>query len=176
MSTTRSLYAINEELDLILSVLDGEEFDAESVNAAIDGWLDSSREEIEKKLDDYCAVIADKGAMAKARRAESQILAGMARHDESVADNLKDRAKAFFERIGVAKMETLRFKPRVQANGGVLTVLLSDEVQADPQLLGLRFYKITITPDTDAIRTALEQGETVPGATLDERGTHFRLR
>jgi hypothetical protein len=44
------------------------------------------------------------------------------------------------------------------------------------ELLPDKFKKITIEPDNDKIREALEKGEEVPGCVLEERGQHLSIK
>lgn len=173
---SRSLYEIDNEIGAILSAMESEGFDQDAVNAGLDAWLEENRDELREKVDRYCQVIASKTAIAKDRREEIKALSAMAQSDERTADTLEERLQAFFERIGCEKMETLHFKPRIQANGGVLPVILSDEVKADPRILPLECVEIRTIPDVEAIRKALEEGKEITGCSLGERGKHLRLR
>lgn len=186
MNATQTLYEIDQELSAIVGALEELAIPEETIRASIDEWLDSNNKEIAVKLDNYCKVIAERTALAKIRREEAQAIVAMAQFDEKVCETLKDRAKAFFERAGMTSLVTAHFKPRVQANGGVLPMKLADEVIQNPAILPEKFRKIV--PNAEAIRLALEEVggslymesggdcEFKPLAWLEERGSHFRLR
>lgn len=185
MPTGRTLYEIDEELAAIIAAGEEVGMDTQQIDALIDCWLEGSEGEVEEKIDAYCQVISERTRLAKMRREEAQAIVALAQFDENVADKLKERAKNFFERLGITKMETAYFKPRIQANGGVQPMKLADEVIQDPSLLPEGYTKLV--PDMEAIRDALELGRefgqymgkergTIQLATLEPRGKHFRIR
>lgn len=172
----RSLYAITEELDTILSYLDQEGVTDDEKQAAVDEWLNGQSDEIEKKVDDYCAMIRDREDWAARRKQEAQALASMAAQDERTARFLKERLQGFFERVGIEKMRTLHFAPRVQQNGGELPLMIDPLYEADPSLLPQAYTKVVKVIVRDELRDALEKGASVPGCRLGDRGKHLRLR
>ena len=74
------------------------------------------------------------------------------------------------------KIETKHFKIGICANGGKLPVELRPEIQANPAMLPPAYQRVEIKPDTDAIRDALEAGESLGFAELKPRGKHVRIR
>jgi len=170
----RSLYEIDAELELIVAQLESEDFTDDQKRSALDFWFEANQDEIESKIDGYCAVIADKEGWAELRKAEAKKIADMAKADEKTVSTLKDRVKSFFGKAGIKKMSTPHFAPCVRMNGGKLPLLIDDEILADPYKLAPEYCKPV--PDTDAIRKALEEGKEVPGCKIGERDSHFRLR
>lgn len=170
----RTLYEIGAELEAVIDALEGEEFSEEQRQQALDLWFEGCAVEVERKIDDYCSVIANYDAFAEARKTEARKLMQMAERDERNAQLMKDAVKTFFERAGIQKMKTARFAPSVRANGGKLPLVMEEWVSQDPDKLPPMFRRSV--PDTDAIRAALEEELDVPGCRIGERGSHFRIR
>jgi hypothetical protein len=94
--------------------------------------------------------------------------------DENRARLFKDRLKWFFETHNLKTVETARYKLSVQRNGGKSPLIVDQSVLATK--LPERFQKVSIDPDTTAIRQALEAGEHLNFAQLGERGTSIRIK
>jgi hypothetical protein len=113
-------------------------------------------------------------ARAEARKAEAKRLLDLASIEESRAKLLKDRLKWFFETHSIRTLETARYRLSLARNGGKAPLILKDGVS--PTELPEHFQKLSIDPDTTAIREALERGEQLDFAVLDERGTSIRIK
>ena len=77
------------------------------------------------------------------------------------------------EVTGKTKFQTALYSFSIAQNGGVQPVKVDADVKDIPQE-----YLIPQPPkpDTNAIRKALEEGEVLPFAHLEERGTSLRIR
>lgn len=64
----------------------------------------------------------------------------------------------------------------VQRNGGKLPVVPTHGDTFDAATLPDQYVRVRREPDRDAIRAALEAGESLPFARFGERGTHLRIR
>lgn len=171
------LYEINDELTELVSMLEEVGIEDLDKQQALQAWLEG-QSDVSAAMDDFCALIAERSAYVKVRKEEAKRLSAMAAHDEAVADAMKERAFAFFTKAGITKMKTEHFAPRIQLNGGVLPLILSDEVMHDPSILPGWAQKTV--PDMEAIRAALEKPHAgtlllVGQAKLGERGKHFRV-
>jgi len=87
---------------------------------------------------------------------------------------LKDRLKWFFETHGLKTIETPRYKLQLAKNGGKAPLILDESVPVAK--LPERFQKVSIDPNTMAIREALERGESLEFAMLGERATSMRIK
>lgn len=175
---SKSLWEISADmaaLDELLFELDGELAD-EQIETAIDAWLQENANNLAEKLDGYCAVIAEREALADLRVKEGRRLIALANADTHKTGKLRLRLKAFFESRGIKKFETTRHKFTVATNGGVQPVALPSAWIAQPASAPEQFHKVTIELDKDAIRAALEAGEHVEDCALLERGTHLRIK
>ena len=173
---TRTLFEITEDLlrlDALLSDLGGDVTD-EQLEAEITGWFAELGAERKVKIDNYVMLIAEMEARAEMRAAESERLKALARVDENNARRLRDRLKAHMEACGDTKLETNRFLLSLQKNGGKQRVTILLPVEQLPE-----FYtetQVTVVPDLDTIRQALEAGEVLDFARLEPRGTSLRIR
>ncbi len=120
------------------------------------------------------ALIAEMSARAEVRKAEAKRLSELAAVDEKRARLLKERLKWFFETHNLKAVETARYRLSVAKNGGKAPLILNDGIT--PTQLPERFVKVSIDPDTTAIREALEAGEQLDFATLGDRGTSLRIK
>jgi len=93
------------------------------------------------------------------RKAELQRLQELASSNENRARLLKDRLKWFFETHGLKTIETPRYKLQLAKNGGKAPLILDESVPVAK--LPERFQKVSIDPNTMAIREALERGESL---------------
>jgi hypothetical protein len=169
-----TLYGIKQTLDTIDEILwerDGDITD-EEVASIIDAWLSEARGDLTGKVDNYAGKIRALEARAAARKNEAERIAALATTDTNLATRLKERLRAFFESEGLDRFETPRFRFVIANNGGRVPVTLD----TSPENLPEGFRRVVFLPDTDAIRAALEAGETVPGATLAPRGRHLRIK
>jgi len=175
----RTLFEIGADaaaLDALLEELEGDLSDPE-VCAAIDDWLHETQGNLETKLDGYAALIRKCEARASARKEEARRLAELAKTDENKAARLKERLKYFFEAQGLQKVETSRYKISLAVNGGKVPLLVDDN--ADWEKIGSMspdFVVTRVEPNKEALREALEDVETVPGAVLGVRGTSLRIK
>ncbi len=172
-SKPRTLFSIGDDLERLNELLDDCGDDAQQ-QELISEWLGQLGNERDKKLDGYCALITEMTARAEGRKAEARRLAELAAADEGRARLLKDRLKFFFEVHNLKTVETARYKLQVQRNGGKAPLILDDSVPVTQ--LPKQFQRVSIDPDTAAIRAVLEAGEQLSFARLGERGTSMRIK
>ncbi len=170
---TRTLFGISSDLEKLSELLEECGDDTEQ-RELIDSWFEQLGSERDCKLDNYCALIGEMLARAEARKAEAKRLLDLASIEESRAKLLKDRLKWFFETHSIRTLETARYRLSLARNGGKAPLILKDGVS--PTELPEHFQKLSIDPDTTAIREALERGEQLDFAVLDERGTSIRIK
>ncbi len=170
---TRTLFAISGDLEKLSELLEECGDDAQQ-QQLIDSWFEQLGSERDCKLDNYCALIGEMLARAQARQAEAKRLVDLASTDENRVKLLKDRLKWFFETHNVKTIETARYRLSLVRNGGKAPVILKEGVS--PSNLPERFQRVSIDPDTAAIRQALERGEELDFAVLGERNTSLRIK
>ena len=82
--------------------------------------------------------------------------------------------KWFFNAHNLKTVETARYKLSLAKNGGKQPLILDESIPVSQ--LPEQFQKVSIDPDTTAIREALERGEKLEFAQLGERGTSIRIK
>ena len=141
------------------SVMDEIEANPEEADKWLD-TLDSINCAIEVKTDGYVKMmkmLQDTEGMKK----EAKRLADRAKAQENLANKLKERLQYAMELIGRDKIKTELFTVSLQAN----PVSVDDY---EPELIPEKYKRKTLVIDLDrqAIKQAIQNGESVPGACL----------
>jgi hypothetical protein len=175
----RSLLDISNDYGRFFDLLESVELDEMSPeeDQQLTSFLMALDEERDKKLDNIGAFVKDLEARGKARTEIRKQMEKLEKADFNKAKYLKEFVLHFFQANGINDtIQTLRCKFRKQPNGGLMPLVLTESAVVEPHLLPERFQKVTITPDTDAIRAALDAGEELKGiAMFAERGEHLRI-
>lgn len=166
-----SLYQLTEDLLRLESLLLDSANDTGEVDQALADFLESTESDFTAKVDNYCALIRTLEERAKARRVEVARMTDLAHRDEIAVERLKGNLKAALERTGRLKVESDKFRVTVKKNGG----------QAPLEIFGVpspEFIKTKTQPvyDRDAIREAIESGQTLDFARIGERGTRLEIK
>lgn len=98
----------------------------------------------------------------------------LAQQDQNLANRLKERLKGFLDQQGISTLQTQRYKLSLANNGGKLPLIL-DETISTAQVPD-QFCRVSREIDNDAVRAALESGETLHFARLGRRGQQLRIR
>ena len=162
-----TLLKIGSEMEAILARIgdDGE------LPPELDAWFDQLQSDLAGKADGYAALTSELTMRAAMRREEAERLAKRAQVDDNTARRLKDRLRDFMIHHGIPHIETERYRISVAKNGGALPV----KITVTAEELPLSYQQQTVAADTLAIRAALLEGKSIPGAVLGERGTHLRI-
>lgn len=164
-----------QQLDNLLDNLNGEEIPAD-LRLAVDDLL-AQREEtndaVMEKLDNYCGLIQSRLFWSAARKAEAERMMKLAESDTKVVDFLRSRLKSHLEATDQKKLRTKRFNIGLCANGGKQPLRFDDTT---PDQMPERFQRVTVEPNRDVIRAALDAGEELPFAYLGEREHHLRIK
>ncbi len=169
----RTLFNISEDIEHLNGLLDDLSDDIQQ-QELLNQWFETLGTERDRKLDGYAAAIAEMQARAEVRKAEAKRLMELAAVDENRARLLKERLKWFFETHKLKTVETPRYRLSLAKNGGRSPLILKDELL--PQELPERFQQVSVSPNTTAIRAALEAGEELDFAQLGERGTSLKIK
>lgn len=169
----KSLFSLTEDqralIDLLTEV-DGDVTD-ESASKAVDAWMAELRTGIDDKFDAYAQVIRKLELDASVAKAERDRYAMLCQVRENAAARMKERLKLFLVDIGAPKRETQHFKFSVQANGGKQPMTIVDQLKI-PEEFGEMKWVVNNTKVYDA----LAAGKEVPGAALEARGSHLRIK
>jgi hypothetical protein len=171
----RTFVEIDAELDQIADAFDrlGDGGTEEEIFAAVEAYFGDLMDERDRKLDNYARFIAQRQAYAEFRKAEADRLSALAKADLNAAKSCKDRLHWLFVERGWTKIETPNHKFAIQKNGGKVPLIIAD---IDPTLVPVKYQKVTVTLDNDAIRADLDGGISLPFARFGEVGSHLRIR
>jgi hypothetical protein len=167
-----SLYEIQHELMALLDMATETDKSAE-LEAAMQEHTNALIEAFDAKVDDYAALIRMCETRAENRMAEVERMKKLAEADDALATKLRQNLIAAMQQTKRTKVQTPRFALSVVANGGKTPVQITDE-DALPEEFKIPVYSVKI--DKEAIRTALENGEPIDGATLLPRGVRLSLK
>jgi Siphovirus Gp157 len=174
----KTLLDISTDLLELQQTLESLEDAPEEQAAEVADWFaaleQTTHEERDRKLDNYCALIAELEARAAARKVEAKRLSDRAKVDENKAKSLKSRLHEFFETHQLKTVETVRYRLSLVSNGGQLPIVL-DESYSVAQMPE-PFVQVSHSPNMDAIRQALQAGEVLEFARLGERGKSIRIK
>lgn len=169
-----SLYAIQNELMILMDACADSAGNLDpATEAAMAEHTAALVEAFDGKADAYAALIRSAEVRAETRRAEAKRMIVLAESDEALASRLSRVLLDAMTTTGRQRVDTERFRLSVRANGGKQPIVIHDE-SALPSDYRVPVYSERI--DREAIRTALEQGTTVPGAALGQRGTRLDIR
>jgi len=168
-----SLIDIADDARALDKLLDEADGDLTGMEQIIDDWKQELGDKFEEKVDSYAALITEKMRMYQVRQGEAERLTRLALTDKNRADWLKGMLKHVFAELGVQKMDTDRYRLSVATNGGKKKL----DIYVPANELPAEYILPTdLEADKKAIRLALEAGEIIPGAVLQERGTSLRIR
>jgi hypothetical protein len=132
--------------------------------------LAALEETLDRKADGVCAIIREQLTLASAVQAEVDRLKKMVQVRENNAKRLKDYLKFTMEQAGVPKIETERFKIRIQKNSAP-SVEITIPVNELPKL----FQRVTTEADKEAaVMHWKEKGEAPRGFGI-VFGSHLRI-
>lgn len=145
------------------------EENAENADLYIDS-IEANNLMINEKADSYAAVAKNIEAEVKEMTEYVKKATDRKKSLTRSLDKLKDRLMYCMLLMGKNKIGD-KSEIKIANNGGIRKVTI-----VDIELLPDKFKKITIEPDNDKIREALEKGEEVPGCVLEERGQHLSIK
>lgn len=171
----RPLYALDQDLIALDAALDECEGDLSKADPVVQAWFDALGDEVPRKTDaviDYCRQLRVEADGAKAEAARWQA-ACVTRNLK--ADRMEGALLAFLDRHGYRKLSTATGRTiSIAGNGGKRPVVFEEVI--NPEYVDGRFTVMRTEIDREAVRAALEAGETLPFARLGERGQHLRVR
>jgi hypothetical protein len=149
---------IQEEIANMLDVPDTEL--SEEQIEIMNSYLDELADQEESKVDSFGQFLRIESARAEALRAESQRLAARARTAENRINFLKMKYMQIMDQHGLKKVNGQVYSISVRATD---IVQITDEAVLPQEYVT---QKVTTAPDKTALRDALKQGQTIPGAQL----------
>jgi hypothetical protein len=173
---SQTLYQIAGDLAALEALLveAGGDISSPEAAQAVAAWEAELETNFKGKVDGYAALISEINARGHAREEEAQRLLDLAATDRRSASALKERLMFVLQTRGIPKIETDRFRVSVQRNGGVAPLDIREGPDSLPAWAVRR--KTIVETDRDAIRARLEAGESLPFASLMERGSRLVIK
>ena len=166
----QSLFGAGEKLAFLETILLDDEMSDADKDIALRQHAETIGDVRKAVLDLADAALTAK-ALAEARKAEADRIKALAEQAVNASERAKRIIMDLMAAAGLQKIEGADCKVSVQANGGVLPLVILDE-DALPE----RFIDLVPKVNNSAIRQAIEAGEPVPGAELGERGKSVRIK
>lgn len=167
-----SLYDLSQFSDDMLALLEDADTTDEAVIECLKQALSCNEEQITDRLDHLAKLVRQYKSKEAAFKAEADHFKARQGQALRAQDRIKSYVKCFMEGRGETKVDTGLFQWSLQANGGKTPISITEDLSALPD----EYKIVSVSPDTDAIREALESGIEVPGCELQQRGTHVRVR
>ena len=159
-----SLFDLGQELLHLRHVLEMEN-DGE-IDPALEAWLCSTEGALEEKVERYCGVIGELEGVAEARAKEADRVKQLASFDAAKAKRMRVVLLTTLQKLGIERMETLRYKLRLQRAGGKQSLAVDPFESVPPE-----YTKTIVETDMDKVRRTLESGQELPFAKLLPRNT-----
>ena len=160
----------------VLTRLEAGEIEDDQASEILYQALIATDEATEAKVERYVRVIRSREALAEMRKNEAKHLSERAKVAANEADRLKKSLFTALETLGRAKMEAGPFTVSIQANGGVLPLIIAEGTTTEDVPEALVKTIVTKTIDNEQVRAKLEAGEELPFARLGERGRSLRIK
>ena len=162
-----TLFDITGEFEALYAMASDEEslLDEQTFNDT----LEALTGELEVKGAGYVAVINQLDMEAKKAKELADEFKRKADVRISSIGRMKDALKVAMNRIGTDKIEAGDYTIKLQKNGGKQPMIVDGEVPND-------YLKVIYEQDKDKIRKALEDGEELSFAHLEERGKHIVIK
>lgn len=161
-----NIYELTAEYTSLEEWFDDEELDEETLLDTLEGI----EGEFNDKIENYCKVIKNFEANAKAIKDEAKRLQARAKTFENKIGWMKKRMLDAMEATGKTEAGGQVLKAKIAKNGGKLPLELDEEN------VPVTFKKIEYKIDNEAIRKALDDGEELDFAHYGERGRSLRIK
>lgn len=161
-----SLYVLSQEyLTLLANAGSADEDELQIFNDTLEAVLG----EIENKADGYAVVMAEIEGRADIVAKEINRLKAIEDALTATHKRMKDRLKSAMEEIGKKEIKTDLHRFKIINNGGKQPMIVDEACVPES------YKRVELVTDKDKIRKALEAGECLTFAHLEERGTHLKI-
>ena len=161
-----SLYDLTNDYLTLMEYADSTDPDDEQVFIdTLEGLMGA----VEAKIDSYAAVMSHMEAHEDMLKKEIDRLSAKMTAIENNKKRMKDSLYAAMVAMDKRKITTDLHTFAIQKNGGKQPLIISGEVPD-------KFQKVIYEPDKNLIRKALEDGEKLDFAFLEERGEHLVIK
>ena len=156
----KSLYKIDQELMALLEAIAEQEGE---ITPEQDEQLAINRYELETKAVDYSIAILQLNAWVEIADKEAKRVTAIKNAYKKTAETLKQRIADAMERYDIREVKDATIK--VSLRKSVQTII--DDLDQVPKQY--KTVKVETTPDKTAIKKAIQEGEIIEGAHLEEK-------
>ena len=156
----KSLYKIDKELMALLEAIAEQEGE---ITPEQDEQLAINRYELETKAVDYSMAILQLNAWVEMADKEAKRVTAIKNAYKKTSETLKQRITDAMERYDIKEVKDATIK--VSLRKSVQTII--DDLDQVPKQY--KTIKVETTPDKTAIKKAIQEGEIIEGAHLEER-------
>lgn len=155
---SNTLYDITADMAELLRLHADGEIDDQTLADTLDAGL---KDDESAKLEQYAYVYRSLDAEADMIRAEESRLKAKRVAKENAAERLRERVQAHLTSTGQTKAKAGLFSWSIKRTTAVAIT--------DAELLPVVFLRVKTEADKTAIKAAIDSGEIVPGACIEER-------
>ena len=156
----KSLYKIDQELMALLEAIAEQEGE---ITPEQDEQLAINRYELETKAVDYSMAILQLNAWVEMADKEAKRVTAIKNAYKKTSETLKQRITDAMERYDIKEVKDATIK--VSLRKSVQTII--DDIDQIPKQY--KTVKVETTPDKTAIKKAIQEGEIIEGAHLEEK-------
>lgn len=167
------LYDIAADYRKLQDMLDSAET-PEEMRKTLQDTLESVTGDFEDKAANIAALIADIRATISGCEDEIARLTEKKARLSSQVDSLKKYLFSEMQFTGLRKVQAGTWQISISKNGGKAPIVWADGIRVED--LPAEFVKVEKSLDTQAVRQALEHGETLDFAQFGERGESLRIK
>lgn len=163
-----SLYDITERAQALILMADDEDIEPDVFRDT----LEAIEGEYDDKIEAYCKCIKNLEGDVNAVNEEVKRLQAKKKHLENNIKRMKDTIFNSLKTMERKSAGGKVLKASIQKNGGVLPLVFDVEEDKVP----FEFQKVTVEPNNEAIRDALNAGVKLDFAHYGERGESIRIK
>ena len=156
----KSLYKIDQDLMALLEAIAEQEGE---ITPEQDEQLAINRYELETKAVDYSMAILQLNAWVEMADKEAKRVTAIKNAYKKTSETLKQRITEALERYDIREVKDATIK--VSLRKSVKTII--DDLDQVPKQY--KIVRVETTPDKEAIKKAIQEGEIIEGAHLEER-------
>ena len=160
-----TLYSLTQDYKDLLDLAGSAEPDEMEV---FNDTLEAVLGQIEVKADGYAAVMSEIEGRADIVAKEINRLKAIEDRLVATHKRMKDRLKSAMEELHTNEIKTDLHRFKIVKNGGKLPLIIDGGVPDS-------YKRVEYVDDKEKIRKALESGECLTFAHLEDRGTHLKI-
>jgi hypothetical protein len=174
----KSLFDISIDIAVLGEILaeSGGEITDDEKGRALEDVFDNLYDERDRKIGGMIWLVKELEGRATMRQEEAIRLQSLSQVDRNAAQRIKTRIKQFMEAHDLKRLDLDHCQLTVAQNGGKAPLVIPEAWLDDPAEAPEAYQRRRLEVDLTAIRADLEDGETIEGCSIGERGFHLRIK